>query len=44
MDMMRPQEYPEDFPLLPKFQAMGKAATHMVKDIEDLDVSKVFKR
>ncbi|XP_072019060.1 uncharacterized protein [Amphiura filiformis] len=43
-DMMKPHSYPKDYPLLPKLQALGKAATHMVQDIEDLNVSNVFSR
>nr|XP_054749099.1 uncharacterized protein LOC129254620 [Lytechinus pictus] len=43
-DMLRPERYPNDFPELPKMKALKLGAAHLVKDIEDLQVSDVFSR
>ncbi|XP_054752962.2 uncharacterized protein LOC129258758 [Lytechinus pictus] len=44
MAMMKPQEYPQSYPSIPKLDAMKEIAHDFVTDIEDLRVDDVFYR
>ncbi|XP_071495517.1 uncharacterized protein [Diadema antillarum] len=44
MAMLKPVEYPDAHPSLPKQAAMKKIATEMVRDIEDLGVEHFWKK